>query len=67
MAILNTPEIKVEMEDIFRSAIEAYAARNIKFADAVMAFWGLDKGISAIYTYDEKDFKRIDGLEVKKP
>jgi predicted nucleic acid-binding protein len=32
-----------------------------------MAFWGMDKGITTAYTYDEKDFKRIDGLTVLKP
>jgi predicted nucleic acid-binding protein len=32
-----------------------------------MGHWGLDKGISVIYTYDEKDFKKIEGLEVRRP
>ncbi|MEW6408526.1 MAG: PIN domain-containing protein [Nitrospirota bacterium] len=67
LAILNTPEIKVEMEDVFRSAIEVYAGKNIRFADAVMGYSGLEKGLSTVYTYDEKDFKKIEGLEVRKP
>ncbi|HAK87638.1 MAG: hypothetical protein A2077_02835 [Nitrospirae bacterium GWC2_46_6] len=67
VALLNTPDLKVEMEDVFRSAIEVYAEKNIKFADAVIAYWGMDKGLTAIYTYDERDFKRIEGLEVRKP
>jgi len=29
-----------------------------------MGYWGLEKGFSTVYTYDEKDFKRIEGLEV---
>lgn len=66
-AILNTPEIKTEMEDVFRNALEVYVSKNIKFADAVMAYWGLDKGISVIYTYDEKDFKKVVDLDVRKP
>jgi predicted nucleic-acid-binding protein len=66
-ALLNTPELNVEMTDIFRRAIEAYAEKNIKFADAVMAFWGLERGLTTIFTYDEKDFKRIHELEVRKP
>lgn len=66
-ALLNTPELNVEMEDVFRKAIEAYAEKNIKFADAVMAFWGLERGLTTIFTYDEKDFKRIHELEVRKP
>ena len=44
-----------------------YEEKNVKFADAVMAFWSMDKGITTTYTYDEKDFKRIDGLTVLKP
>ena len=66
-AILNTPEIRVESEDIFRRAIEVYVSKNIKFADAVMSYWGLERGMSVVYTYDEKDFRRIAGLTVKKP
>ena len=66
-AILNTPELKVEQEAVFRKALQAYVEKNIKFADAVMGYWGLDKGYTAVFTYDEKDFKRIEGLESRKP
>ncbi len=66
-AILNTPELKIEMGEVFKKAIATYAEKNVKFADAVMGYWGLEKGYSAVFTYDEKDFKRIEGLEVKKP
>ena len=66
-AILNTPELKIEMEDVFKKAIEVYESKNIKFADAVMGHWGLARNINIAYTYDERDFKRIAGLEVRKP
>jgi predicted nucleic-acid-binding protein len=66
-AILNTPELKVEMESVFRKALAVYTEKNVKFADAVMGFWGLERGIATVYSYDEKDFKRIEGLEVKIP
>ena len=66
-AILNTPELSVEMEDVFRNALAAYESKNIKFADAVMGYWGLERGFTTVYTYDEKDFKRVEGLEVRKP
>ncbi len=66
-AILNTPELKCEMEEVFKNALRFYEEKNIKFADAVMGFWGLEKGFSTVYTYDEKDYKRIEGLEVRKP
>ena len=66
-AILNTPELKVEQEAVFRKALKTYVEKNIKFADAVMGYWGLDKGYTTVFTYDEKDFKRIEGLESRKP
>jgi len=66
-AILNTPELKCSLEQVFRQALVTYETQNIKFADAVMGFWGLDEEIFTVYTYDEKDFKRIPGLQVYKP
>ena len=66
-AILNTPELKCPLEQVFRQALIAYETQNIKFADAVMGYWGFNEGLSTVYTYDEKDFKRIPGLQVRKP
>lgn len=66
-ALLNTPELTCEMANVFKHAIVAYEEKNIKFADAVMGFWGLEKGITDVFTYDEKDFRRIEGLKVHKP
>jgi predicted nucleic-acid-binding protein len=66
-AILNTPELKCPLEQLFRQALITYETQNIKFADAVMGYWGLHEGLSTVYTYDEKDFKRIPGLQVRKP
>jgi len=66
-AILNTPELKCPREPVFRQALITYETQKIKFADAVMGYWGLDEGLSTVYTYDEKDFKKISGLQVRKP
>lgn len=66
-AVLNTPELKCELEEVFRSALSAYEERNVKFADAVLGCWGLARGIATVYTYDEKDFGRLEGLKVLKP
>ena len=66
-AIINTPQLKVELAEVFLNALKVYEEKNVKFADAVMGFWGMDKGITTVFTYDEKDFKRIDGLTVIKP
>ena len=65
-AIINTPQLKVELAGVFLNALKVYEEKNVKFADAVMAFWGMDKGITTTYTYDEVDFKRIEGLIVIK-
>jgi predicted nucleic acid-binding protein len=32
-----------------------------------MAHWGIDLGLTTIYTFDEKHFRKIAGLEVKTP
>ncbi len=66
-AILNTPGLKCPLEHVFRQALAIYEIQNIKFADAVIGHWGLEEGISTVYTYDEKDFKKISGLQVRRP
>lgn len=66
-AVMNTPELHIEMEDVFRRALRLYEEKNVKFADAVIGYWGFEKGLSIVYTYDEKDFKHIKELEVRKP
>ena len=66
-AILNTPGLKCPLEHVFRQALATYETQNIKFADAVMGHWGLEEGISTVYTYDERDFKKISGLQVRRP
>jgi predicted nucleic-acid-binding protein len=66
-AILNTPNLKCPLERVFRQALITYETQKIKFADAVMGHWGLEEGISTVYTYDENDFRKISGLQVRKP
>jgi len=66
-AILNTGELIVENGEVFRKALAVYEEKNVKFADAVMGVWGLARGLKTVYTYDEKDFRRIGELEVVKP
>ena len=66
-AIINTPQLKVDLAGVFLNALKVYEEKNVKFADAVMAFWGMEKGIVTTFTYDEVDFKRIEGLTVLKP
>ena len=40
-AIINTPKLKVEMGDVFLKALKVYEEKNVKFADAVMGYWGI--------------------------
>ena len=66
-AVLNTPELKCEMEHVFRKALITYDERNVKFADAFLGYLGLEIGIKTIFTHDEKHFKRIEGIDVRTP
>ena len=66
-AILNTPELRCPLERVFRQALVTYETQKIKFADAVMGYWGLEEGLSAVYTYHEADFKKVLGLQVRRP
>ncbi len=66
-AIMNTTELHIEMEDVFRKALRLYEEKNVKFADAVIGYWSLEKGISIVYTYDERDFSNIKDIKVRKP
>jgi len=66
-AILSTPELKCPLKHVFRQALVTYETQKIKFADAVMGYWGLEEGLSTVYTYDETDFKKISGLQVRRP
>lgn len=66
-AILNTPGLKCPLEHVFRQALITYETKKVKFADAVMGYWGLEEGISIVYTYDTDDFKKIPGLQPLKP
>ena len=66
-AILNTPELKCPLEPVFRQALITYETHKVKFADAVIAHWGLAEGLSTVYTYDENDFRKIPGLQVLRP
>ena len=40
VALLNTPIFLCDLDNVFRKALNAYARRNVEFADAVMVYWG---------------------------
>ncbi|MBI4828073.1 MAG: type II toxin-antitoxin system VapC family toxin [Nitrospinae bacterium] len=62
-ALINSPGVRVERAPAWRAALRDYALRNVKFADAALAHWALEEGLDAVYTFDEKDFKRIEGIK----
>lgn len=66
-AIINTPGLVIEMREVLLKALRDYDEKNVKFADALMAHWAMERGYGTVYTYDEKHFKRIEGLEVRTP
>ncbi|MDA8082451.1 MAG: hypothetical protein M0024_02190 [Nitrospiraceae bacterium] len=54
------------MAHVFKQAIAVYVENDIKIADAVMGYWGPGKGGSEVFTFDEKYFKRIEGLKARR-
>lgn len=66
-SIVNTAQLRCENPELMKSAVDIYVSKNIKFGDAVISAWALQNNIHDIYTYDDKDFKRVSGLNVKSP
>ena len=66
-AILNTPQLEIENEEVFRKALALYEKSNLKFADALLGFWGMNAGCETVITFDRKHFEKIEGLKVIAP
>ncbi len=49
-ALLNTPIFLCDLDNVFRKALNAYACRNVEFADAVMVYWGFwSESLQSLY------------------
>jgi predicted nucleic-acid-binding protein len=59
LAILNTPGLTVNNDDIIIQAIAWYEEKNIDFIDAYNASWMLLHDVKEIYSFDERHFRRI--------
>ena len=59
--ILELRGLKLSDKEIYHSALDIYAKKNLSFADAFNAAIALKKGIKEIYSYDE-DFDKIEGI-----
>lgn len=66
-SLLNTNGIQVENANLIGQAIDIYALKNIDFIDAYNASWMQANGITAVYTFDERHFSRVSGIDVKVP
>ena len=67
LAILNTPGLEVENEQILIQAAHWFGEKNVDFIDAYTAAWMLDHGFSDILTLDRKHFQRFEELNVVTP
>jgi len=62
LGILNTPGLRVENSDIVGRAILVYAAKNVDFIDAYNGYWMKEQGLTGVYTFDERHYKRLEGI-----
>jgi len=67
LMILNTPGLEIADRDLITEAIFTYADENIDFVDAFNAYWMKQQDIETIYTFDQKHYKRIQGIRAKIP
>jgi predicted nucleic-acid-binding protein len=67
LAILNTPGLEVADSDLVLQAIHWYVEKNVDFIDAFNAAWMQGQGITSVCTFDEKHFKRFEGIQTQVP
>jgi len=56
-AVLSTPEIKVEMQNMLSEALALYR-KGVKLGDAVLIAWANEIKAEKIWTYYRRDFKK---------
>jgi len=66
-AILHTPGLEVTDSDLISHAVVWYAEKNVDFIDAYNAAWMLREGIGKAYTFDQKHFRRFEGILAEVP
>lgn len=67
LAILNTSGLEVVEGDLIVQAISWYADKGVDFIDAFNAAWLVKQGLTGIYTFDSKDFSRLEGIRIQIP
>ncbi len=66
-SLLNTNGIQVDDANLIGTAIDIYAIKNIDFIDAYNASWMHARQIKTVYTFDQRHFSRVTGIDVKVP
>jgi uncharacterized protein len=66
-SLLNTRGVEVDQANLIGQAIDIYAAKNIDFIDAFNIAWMQTHQIKSIYTFDQRHFSRVEGIDVKVP
>lgn len=64
LAVLNTPGLEVEQEQILIQAAHWFGEKNVDFIDAYTAAWMLDNSLTDILTLDRKHFNRFEELNI---
>lgn len=66
-SLLNTKGVQVDQANLIGQAIDIYAIKNIDFIDAYNISWMQSHQIRTVYTFDQRHFSRIAGINVKVP
>ncbi len=64
--ILNTPNLKIENQDLIAEAIALYEDKSIDFIDCYNAVYARENGMDALYSYDE-DFDKVPWITRTEP
>jgi predicted nucleic-acid-binding protein len=67
LMILNTPGLEVEDKDLMAEAILLYVDQNLDYIAAYNACWMRTQGIAQVYTFDERHYRRLEGIETLAP
>src|SRR5260370_13982588 len=67
LGMLNTDGLDVIDADLILQAIVLYADKNVDFIDAFNAARMVRNKVDKIYTFDQKHFKRFDGILAELP
>jgi predicted nucleic-acid-binding protein len=66
-AILHTHGVEVSDKTVVSDAISIYRDDAVDFIDAWIVAFAKAAEVRAIYTFDRKHFKGIDGIEMMHP